>query len=375
MRLLDRYLLRELLIPFGYCLSGFLIFWISFDLFNDLGSFQRHKLTGLDIAEYYLVKTPEFLVFPMLPAAWLLALLYALATHARHHELTAIRAAGVSLWRVALPYLALGFLLSVGLFALNELWVPESVERAAEIMERHTAESRQRPSSQWERNVTFANARENRTWIIEGYNRVSYDMIRPQVEWTLATGTRYKIIAERGGWEEGAWFFSNVWVLVFPAVKGAVPIPEQKELLRMPEFTEVPGEIASELKIRQIDTLRLSDIRKAQLSTREILNYKRLHPDNSLKSAMLDTKLHGRLAAPWTCVVIVLIALPFGMGSGRRNAFVGVASSIVICFIYFVLLQLGMALGSGGHLPPWLAAWAPNVLFAAGGVGLTWRVR
>ena len=104
MRLLDRYLLRELLVPLGYCLCGFLLFWISSDLFVKLGEFQKKGMVARDIAEYYLVMLPEFLVL-VLPIALLLALLYALTNHARHQEITAIRAAGVSLWRLvaALP--------------------------------------------------------------------------------------------------------------------------------------------------------------------------------------------------------------------------------------------------------------------------------
>src|ERR1039457_5388463 len=96
MRLLDRYLLRELLVPLGYCLCGFLIFWITSDLFVTLGDFQGKGLLVRDIVEYYLVILPEFLTL-VLPIALLLALLYALTNHARHQEITAIRAAGVSL--------------------------------------------------------------------------------------------------------------------------------------------------------------------------------------------------------------------------------------------------------------------------------------
>src|SRR5205814_557311 len=138
MRLLDRYLLRELLIPLGYCLSGFLIFCIAFDLFSELRTLQEHKLHGIDIVAYYLVKTPELLVmYYVLPVALLLALLYTLTNHARHHEITAIRAAGVSLWRLCLPYLAVGFFASLFLFALNELWVPDSAEATERLRSRH----------------------------------------------------------------------------------------------------------------------------------------------------------------------------------------------------------------------------------------------
>src|SRR5215831_17588529 len=138
MRLLDRYLLREVLIPLGYCLVGFLIFWICFDLFGALAAFQRKRLLVRDIAEYYLVITPEFLVI-VLPIALLLALLYSLTNLARHHEITAIRGAGVSLWRLCLPHLMVGLSLSVVLFLVNELWAPRSSERAQRILSRRVA--------------------------------------------------------------------------------------------------------------------------------------------------------------------------------------------------------------------------------------------
>jgi lipopolysaccharide export system permease protein len=72
---------------------------------------------------------------------------------------------------------------------------------------------------------------------------------------------------------------------------------------------------------------------------------------------------------------VVLIAIPFGAASGRRNLFFGVAGSIFICFTFFVLQQVGLALGLGGRLPPWLAAWLPNLIFGAAGLWMTARVR
>ena len=61
--------------------------------------------------------------------------------------------------------------------------------------------------------------------------------------------------------------------------------------------------------------------------------------------------------------------------SAKRNQAVGVASSIFICFAYFVLLQLSLALGAGGKVEPWIAAWMPNALFGLTGLILIWRTR
>jgi lipopolysaccharide export LptBFGC system permease protein LptF len=153
------------------------------------------------------------------------------------------------------------------------------------------------------------------------------------------------------------------------------PVPVARtNVLAMPEFSETPEEINSEIKIQE--SMTIGTTKKADVPIRDILNYLRLHPTPSRGYQFwLYTKLEGRLAAPWTCVVVVLIAIPFGAAGGRRNVYVGVASSIIICFAYFVLLQLGLALGTSGRLPAWLAAWLPNMSFGLAGLWLTARVR
>jgi len=375
MRLLDRYLLRELLVPFGYCLVGFLIFWLAFDLFTRLGDFQKLKLSLGGVVEYYFIKLPEIVVVA-LPVAFLLALLYALTNHARYHELTAIRGAGVSLARMAAPYVAIGFILSLALFAVNEFWVAETAEAAEQIINRQRTAPDALDRRQWELKQGFYSNRAQRYWFIEAFHLSSYDMVRPHVVWRLPDGSRREIVAQRASWSSGVWVFSNLFLISYSTNTTDAFTERQKlECLPMPEFTETPELIKNEFKFNKLNATNLRSVRKAQLSIREILEYRRLHPDDRTKAALLETKLQERLAAPWTCLVVVLIALPFGAAPGRRNVFVGVASSIVICFSYFVLQQLALALGTGGHAPPWLAAWAPNVLFAVTGLVMCARIR
>lgn len=374
MRLLDRYLLRELLVPLGYCLGGFLIFWVASDLFTELGSLQEHKMRVGDVAEYYLVRAPEFLVV-VLPVALLLALLYTLTNLARHHEITAIRAAGVSLWRLAVPYFAVGFAASVVLFAMNELWVPDSEDQAQLIKDRRLQTRQTQAERHLIRNLGFTNARDGRRWQVGVFNEETAEMFNPQVAWAQPDGSSRWIFAERAMRSNGVWTFFNVKEYTAGAGANAALIPgEQTNVLTLVEFTETPDEIRSEIKISK--RLSLRKARRADLPLSEILDYLRLHPNpNRSDRFWLHTKLHGRLAAPWTCLVVVLMALPFGAMSGRRNIFVGVASSIVICFAYFTLMQLGLALGTGGYVPAWLAAWFPNLTFGTIGLCLTARVR
>jgi len=373
MRLLDRYLFRELLTPLAYCLGGFLIFWISYDLFTELQEMQERKLHLLDVIEYSVAMTPEFLV-TILPVVLLLALLYTLTNHARHNEITAMRAAGVSLWRLCVPYFVVGLAASVVLFWLNEWCVPRSANWAERILDRHVQKPGDVGTQDEFRNFGFTNMRDHRTWFIAEYRVKIATMLKPQVNWTSSDGLSCQLNAARAIYTNGAWTFFDVSVKEIAQVNAQLVSSRQTNMLAMPEFTEKPAEIEDEIKIGSYRNLRNS--RRADIPLKVIYNHLRLNPNLPRADASwLLTKLHGRLAAPWTCLVVVLIAIPFGAASGRRNLFVGVAGSIFICFAYFVIQQVSLALGSAGHLPAWLAAWLPNMIFGTTGLVLTARVR
>src|SRR5205809_4160074 len=232
MRLLDRYLLRELLIPLGYCLGGFLVFWIAFDLFSDLGAFQQEKLKPLEIGEYYVALLPKLLQDIVAPMALLLALLYALTNHARHQEITAMRAAGVSMWRLCVPYLGVGLAASICLFALNEFWVPDTSDQAERILNRRV----QRPKKGGVATSGLANLRERRTWLAGEYNERTSEMLNPQILWSLPDGSELWLLASRAVRINGVWTFFDAREYTATGDTNAMLAPSlQTNVLAMPQ--------------------------------------------------------------------------------------------------------------------------------------------
>jgi lipopolysaccharide export system permease protein len=375
MRLLDRYLLRELLVPLSYCLSGFLLLMVTADLIHELGSFQERKLHAADIGAYYVAKLPEFLVLG-LPLGLLLALLYALTNHARHNELTAIRAAGVSLWRIGFPYFAAGFLASLAVLVLNELWLPSSAERIDQIQYRYVP----RPPGMDDANLSSSsgidNARDGRLWHFSSYDVRTSEMLNPVVDITLPNGAHRLLKADRAARINNIWTFYNAFEWKKDPQSNSPPVPLlHTNRLAKPEFLETPDQIKTEIKISpMLSSLGLRGARKADIPLIDLWNYLRFHPQPT-QPALLYTKLHGRLATPWTCLVVVLIAIPFGAASGRRNIFVGVAGSIAIFLAFFTVQQISLGLGSSGYIAAWLAGWFPNLSFALVGSALICRVR
>jgi len=371
MRLLDRYLFRELLTPLAICLGGFLIVSISFELFTKLEELQAAKLHTLDILCYTLAMTPEFLV-QVLPIALLLALLYALTNHARCNEITAMRAAGISLWRICAPYFVVGFIASGIYFAMNEILVPRSTDWADKVLTRYVPKSAAAKTQDQFRG--FINAREHRLWRFDEYRVKTTEMIKPQVNWKLSDGSSYQLNAASASRTNGVWTFFNASEFAQTGTNASPAPLLETNILAMPGFNETPREIRSEMKISGYQDFRNAN--KADISLKDIFDYLRLHPNLPRdQSNNLLAELHSRLAAPWTCLVVVFIAIPCGAMSGRRNFFFGVAGIIAICFIYFVVQRVIFAFGSGGGMPGWLAAWLPNFIFAATGLFLTARAR
>jgi lipopolysaccharide export system permease protein len=282
----------------------------------------------------------------------------------------------VSLWRLSLPYLGVGLLASLALFVTNEHWAPSSDAQSKAILKRRQAPDPRAPGPNEHRILCFDNTRDGRRWVVAVYNAETGEMIEPRVYPIEPDGTKpWELHAARARRIKGLWTFYDALVLKEAADTNSAPVPTlSTNVLVVPEFSETSEEINSGIRISESKSLRAA--KKADVPIKDLLNYLRLHPHlDAADRAWLHTKLAGRLAAPWTCLVVVLVAIPFGVAGGRRNVFVGVASSIVICFIYFVMQQLGLALGTSGRMSPWLAAWFPNLSFGLMGLLMTARIR
>lgn len=369
MRLLDRYQLRELTVIFCYCLAGILVFWLSFELLGEVDELRRRNLAFAGMLLYLWHRLPLYLLL-QIPVALLLSMLYVLTQHVRHNELIAMRAAGLSLWRISVPYLAMGVFLSLAMLALNEYAVPDAAARADAVLTGGTD-----LDGGWKRNLNFRDAETGRTWSLEGFQPATTELRGAHIQWRSSDGGKEELIAEHGRWENDAWLFEKVTRFVFPPGKEGEVLQFHTNRVVVSDFPETPAHLRSEVKIsRLLGSSKKS--RQVQLSLREILTYRELHRHLSPRfEALLGTWFHDRLASPWTCLVVVLIAIPAGAGSGRRNVFVGVAATVFLAFAFFVVKEFSLALGYGSYVAPWLAAWVPNLVFGAVGLLAMARVR
>ena len=362
MRLLDRYLLREFAVPLFYCLAGFQIFWTAFDLFSNLKSYQEAGLTAEAIVRLYVLRTPELLT-TVVPIALLLAALYTLTNLARYNEITAIRAAGISVGRLSAPFFLVAALLGGALFWVTEFVAPDATAQSQKILGRSGA------ASSGSLQFVFQENADQQTWHIKHYNPDTREMEQPSLSWESEV-ERLELFAATGGWTNGIWVFHDVSIKAYTTNSGNLPERDFKTNLFSSAGINIPPDrLMAEARISSLN--QLDNAKSVRMSLAQIAEYQALLTESHAdKRALLLTQFHGRVAQPFTCLVVVLVALPFGAATGRRNVFVGVAGSVGICFAYFILLRWGLALGTAGLIPPLVAAWLPNAVFAGTGLVL-----
>jgi lipopolysaccharide export system permease protein len=347
--ILDRYIVREWLKVFLVTTLGFPLVVMAIEVTDKLDEYLARGLTTKAIATSYVFSLPEK-IFMVLPAAVLFATVFSVGAMGRHSELTASKASGRSFLRIVAPLFLTGLLVAIAGLGIGEL-APPATRRQLELLgekQFRTMNSRYnfvfRADQGWVytirsldinertmRDVVFereGSGPEYPTLVIQSFFGKYVDSLG---RWTVGDG-RLRIVDDG---KESTFGFDSMYL------KNLVEKPEA--LLAEPK---APEEMRYAELGRYIDALARSggDARKLEV-------------DRALK-----------IAVPVTCLIITIFAAPLAITGPRASATFGVAISLATTILFLTLVQLSRAIGSGGLVPPSLAAWMPNMLF--GGIGL-----
>jgi lipopolysaccharide export system permease protein len=353
-RLLDRYVIRNFLQAYFYCIAGFISIWLIFDISDNISTFIEEHFGFLLSARYYATQVPEVFII-LLPVALLLALLFSLGRMSRSNEIVSMLTAGVSIPRVLAPLITIGLLTVAASFGLNYSLAPH-----AEMAKKNfVAVARSRQYSI--QGQIFRNRTDLRTWFIQnfrpGHNIFNNVQVLQQDE---HDNIIVNYLAPRATYEAESktWELENVKVVHYDAA-GNITDEKMFPSLKIDNWSETPFRLGS------------ANARAEYLSVPELREY--LHFNSDFPAPLLapfKTHLQYRIALPWTCLVVVWIAAPLGIGYSRRGVLASVASAVILVFSMNFLTHLFLALGEGYRVSPLIAAWTPNLIFTAIGIYL-----
>jgi LPS export ABC transporter permease LptG len=354
-RLLDRYVIRNFLQAYLYCIAGFISIWLIFDISDNISTFIDQHVGFLLTIRYYATQVPQILII-LLPVSLLLALLFSLGRMSRANEIVSMLTAGVSVPRVLLPLIAIGLLTVAATTALNYSLAPH-----AELARKTFLSAARAPQGPTVEGQIFRNRSDARTWFIQnfrpGHNVFNTVQVLQQdahdnivANYLAARAIYYP--------DTKVWDFENAKVVHYDAA-GNILDEQIYPLLKIDNWSETPFRLSS------------ANVHAEFLSVPELRQYLRFNSDfPATLLAPFRTHFQYRLALPWTCLVVVCIAAPLGIGYSRRGVLASVASALILIFSMNFLTHLFLALGEGDRISPLLAAWTPNVLFAIIGLYL-----
>jgi lipopolysaccharide export system permease protein len=353
-RLLDRYVIRNFLQIYLYCIAGFFSIWLIFDISDNISTFiDEHFGVALTV-KYYATQVPEVFII-LLPVSLLLALLFSLGRMSRANEIVSMLTAGVSIPRVLAPLIGMGLLTVAASFALNYSLAPH-----AELAKKNFVATARAHQFTVQGQI-FRNRTDLRTWFIQNF-RPGHDVFN-NVQ-VLQQDEHDNIIANyltpRATYhpESKTWELENVKVVHYDAA-GNISDEKISPSLKIDNWSETPFRLGS------------ANVRAEYLSLPELREY--LHFNSDFPVTLLApfrTHFQYRIALPWTCLVVVCVAAPLGIGYSRRGVLASVATAFVLVFSMNFLTHLFLALGEGDRISPLVAAWTPNLIFAAIGLYL-----
>jgi LPS export ABC transporter permease LptG/LPS export ABC transporter permease LptF len=361
-QIVDTYVLSNFLFYLVLVLASFVSMTEVFNFFELMGDMLRNS-NLVTMLTYLFFLIPQ-LVYRLLPISVLMAVLVTLGVLSKQNEVTAFKACGVSLYRLAAPVLIASMLCGGALFGFDYSYVPAANRRQDALRD------------QIKGRVTQTYLNPNRKWIMGSDSRIYYYkyfdptskvMVDVSVfELDPATfRLKRQIQAQRAEWHPAlrAWLFEEGWSSDFQGTRRVVP-RNNFQATTFPELNETPDYFLKEVQKEQ--QMNFLDLQKYITD---------LEQSGLVDTRKLQVQYHLKFANPLFAVIMAMIAVPFGFLVGNRGAMTGIGASIVIAISYLGIQPLFEKIGDVGLLPPAMAAWSPDLLFSLVGMYLLLRMR
>lgn len=359
MKLIDRYIIRQFLTTALFSLGAVLVVFIIIDAMEKLDDFLDKQADFPIIIRYYIFFVPEIIKL-ISPVAMLLGSLFVTARLSTQNELTAMKSSGISLYRILLPYACVALLVSGGLVYFNGWVVPLANSKKFAIERNYLHKD--------VINASGANiyVQDSPTRFLSlGYfddsrniaSRVSIQDFDPKDRTRMVA--RMDVMNMAWDSTAGQWMLSSGTRRWFDGAQE-----------HLEEFT---NRLAGPMHFQP------EDLRKKQEKPDEMDYYAlkgfiedQRRAGQDVSRWMVD--FYGKISYPFSALIVVLFGVPFSSIKRRGGTGVQLGISLLICFIYLIVMKVTQVFGYNGDIHPLLTAWLANIAFFAGAVFVMIRV-
>ena len=372
--ILDEYVMGSFLRNFVLVLSTLVLLFIIFTFFELIGDIIRYRTPLVTVGDYLLNLIP-FILNSILPLCSLLAVLITFGALNRSSELTAMKATGISLYRIVAPVLVVATILSALLFFFDETYLPNANRRQEallSVIKGKPAQTFLRPDRKWMSGQTGTSAPGQPNSTQAEPTRIFYYQFFDPDRNVFANLTVFefqpgtfnltrRIFAQSARWDDklNDWVFEDGWQRTFAGE--STTGYQTFTVSTFPEIHERPS------------YFKKVDRQSEQMSYTELANYIQDLKQSGFDTMRLRVQLNHKLAYPLMTLILAILAIPFSLIAGKRGSIAGVGTAIGVAITYWIIAGIFENLGDVNSLPAILAAWSPDLLFAFAGTYLLLR--
>lgn len=358
-RVLHRYVIREYLKIFSLSLSSLLLIYVIVLFFQKVDLFVKYEAPFHLIFLYLLYKIPEVIFQWTLPYGVLLATLLTLGTLSRHSEITAMKAGGVSLYRITLPLFFIVLFISLCSFLGNEYLVPLTNHKTRYLL---SVQLRKEPPASFFKNYKI--------WYRSDHHIFNIQLLDPKKK-ALKGVTLYefddrfrclqRIDASEVKWINGKWKFYD----------GSVRDFDEEGSIQTTPFRELEVSLAENW-----ESFEGIERQSREMSYTDLRTYIQRIQAAGYDSTRYLVELYAKLSYPFLNLIMILIGVPFALKTGRSGGVaLSIGISVLIGFAYGVTFYVFLSFGKSGVLSPFLSAWIPTLLFGLAGIFTLMSIR
>jgi len=357
---LDQYLIRQFWVILGISILGFLSIFIIVDLIENLDRFMDNKVPSEVVFRYYIYTLPYFVSIG-LPMAVLISTVFSLGSMVKRNEWTAMKASGISLYRIALPLVICGVILSGISFLLDNKLVAYGNEKRFEIDRDYVKRKSRHKLKNTLKDIFLQKNSSNHISLSKYYiqKRIGYDLTIVDLgQLTI----RERIDAKKIIWnsDSSKWSVSDYSVRQFnqDGLETNVMIGSKDSLM---ELGFLPNDIQQQArKPDELDYYRLTE-RIVQLKA------------NGVDTIKWEVTRYIKISFAFTNLIVILCGIPLVVLKEKNSLSFGAGASVFVIFGYYALIKFGQSLGFKGIVEPLASAWLGNIIFVLVALLLFWR--
>jgi len=323
MSILDRYLIKEILKYFGIVMSAGIVIYLAIDFFENIDRFMEAGLPTSRILEFFQLKLPLIAV-QITPIGLLLAVLITFGLMNKNNEIIALKSGGIA-----------------------EIVVPVTISKANEIWRVEV------------KGYTVTAERKN-IWIKDHRSIVYISYFNPQDQ-SLSGITlnhfdhQFRLIrrvdAAKGKFQNKQWIFYDVMEQKLDSQSGSYAVTFSDEQVEEMDLTP--------------EDLKRAAKKSEEMGFKELYHYIKDVEGEGYDATSYRVDLQGKFALPLSCIIVCIIGASVTLRKTTREGLaLNILFGMVIVFLYFIAQGFCTSLGYGGILPPLIAAWIANFLFA-----------